>query len=50
MGFFDDDDDAFDFFVFQDLDRMNKKGGGCLMSILAVLIIPALIFVNAILS
>lgn len=50
MGFFDDDDDMFDFFVFEDLDRMNKKGGGCMLSLLAFLIVPALICVNVFLS
>ena len=47
MGKHDDDDDMFDFFVMEDLDRLNSKGGGCMLSLL-LLITPAIAIVAAI--
>ena len=45
MGKHDDDDDMFDFFVMEDLDRLNSKGGGCMLS-LVLLMIPILAFIG----
>ena len=47
MGKHDDDDDMFDFFVMEDLDRLNSKGGGCMLSLL-LLIAPVLVFIGII--
>ena len=45
MGIFNDNDeelDEFDFMVLDDLDRMNRKSGGCVLGMLIMLAVPVL--------
>ena len=51
MGFIDgkgDGPDAFDLFVFNELDKQNKQSGGCMLSLLLMLALPALLAAGAI--
>ena len=48
MGFFGDEDEAFDLFVLHELDKQSKKSGGCMLSLLVMLALPAAALAGAI--
>ena len=47
MGFFGDEDEAFDLFVLHELDKQNKKSGGCMLSLLLVLLMCVVLTLTA---
>ena len=47
MGFFGDEDEAFDLFVLHELDKQNKKSGGCMLSLLLVLLMCVVLTLSA---
>ena len=47
MGFFGDEDEAFDLFVLHELDKQNKKSGGCMLSLLLVLLMCVVLALSA---
>ena len=47
MGFFSDEDEAFDLFVLHELDKQSKKSGGCMLNFFLVMIVCCVLALSA---